>query len=68
MERFEVPIGPAQITAMVIFVLIVLFEILFPFRKYLRRIRHYSKNVVFSLINTIITGLSGAAMSLWVFL
>ena len=51
-----------------IFICMVLFEVLFPFRKYVCRIHHYSKNICFSFVNAVIVGLSGAAGNIWLFL
>jgi sterol desaturase/sphingolipid hydroxylase (fatty acid hydroxylase superfamily)/rhodanese-related sulfurtransferase len=61
-------IDEQKIISISILVLIVLIETLFPFRKYLGRIRHYGKNAVFSIINGIITGFTSAALYVYIFL
>lgn len=61
-------LSQSHIIAVVLFLCMVLFEVLFPFRRHVRRVRHYGKNVVFSLMNIAVLGLSGAAGSIWLFL
>ncbi len=59
--------NPEQLVAIALFVAIGLFEILFPFREYFGRIKHFGKNVVFALINSVVTGLAAMGMNIWVF-
>ena len=44
-----------------LFVAIMVFESLFPFRKQLGRWRHFGKNALFAAINSGVTGLATAA-------
>ena len=64
----EDSLSTTQVISICVFVAILLFEVLFPFREYVGRLRHFGKNMIFALINAVITGLSSAAMSIWVFL
>jgi len=58
-----------QIVATVIFILLILFETLFPFHAYLeKRVKHIGKNVIFSIANSVVTALFSAAITLPVFL
>jgi sterol desaturase/sphingolipid hydroxylase (fatty acid hydroxylase superfamily) len=61
-------LSTTQIVSICVFVAILLFEMLFPFREYVGRLRHFGKNMIFALMNAVITGLSAAVMSIWVFL
>ena len=54
--------------AISLFVAIVFFESLFPFRKQLGRWRHFGKNALFAVINSAITGLAAAGMNIWLFI
>ncbi len=64
----DVEISTGQWVAAGIFAAILLLEAVFPFRVYLRRVRHFGKNVVFSLINTVVLTLFGATLNVWLFL
>jgi sterol desaturase/sphingolipid hydroxylase (fatty acid hydroxylase superfamily) len=64
----EKSLDPTQIATIGIFAAIVLFEVLFPFRHYLFRLRHYGKNIIFSIVNSLITGFVAAGINVWVFL
>lgn len=66
MTEFE--LEPTQVGAIAVFVAIFLFESLFPFRKHFQRVRHFSKNVVISLLNTAVLAGFGATLNVWVFL
>ena len=51
-----------------LFVAIMVFESLFPFRKQLGRWRHFGKNALFAAINSGVTGLATAGMNIWLFI
>ncbi len=58
-----------QILGIVLFTLILLAENFFPYRKhYKHRMRHYGRNTVLSAVNGLIMGLSGAYITVHVFL
>jgi sterol desaturase/sphingolipid hydroxylase (fatty acid hydroxylase superfamily) len=56
-----------KIATAAIFTLIILYETLLPFKAYIGRLKHYTKNIAFSLINSFITGLTSAALSVYAF-
>lgn len=64
----EVQLSIREVAPVVLFIAIVLFESLFPFRKQLRRWKHFGKNALFSLVNSVITGLAAAGMNIWLFI
>ena len=58
----------SQLLSIGVFVAVLLLEILFPFRKYLFRLRHFGRNAVLGIANTVVMGLFGATANVWVFL
>jgi sterol desaturase/sphingolipid hydroxylase (fatty acid hydroxylase superfamily) len=63
----DLVLEPVQIVAITLFVSIVLFEALLPFREYRHRLRHLGKNGVFAVCNTVILALFGAILNVAAF-
>lgn len=63
----EFALEPVQIVAITLFVAIVLFEALLPFREYRHRLRHVGKNGVFAVCNTVVLTLFGATLNVAAF-
>lgn len=57
-----------QVLAVVFFIGILLFEGLLPFREYRHRLRHFGKNGIFAIANTVILTLFGASLNVGAFL
>ncbi len=63
----DLVLEPVQIVAITLFVSIVLFEALLPFREYRHRLSHLGKNGVFAVCNTVILALFGAILNVAAF-
>jgi len=64
----DIPISAMEAAPVLLFLAIVLFESLFPFRKLLGRWKHFGKNALFALVNSLVTGLAAAGMNIWLFI